>query len=179
MTRQALKEQLLAILERGDLREVAGMVPSRGLLRKLAALLNHPSARVRWRAVLALGLAARAFERSDEAPREILRSLFWSMNDESGNLCRMAPEAAGEILSARPDLAREYGYLLPQYLVEEPFETGTLWALCRMARAGLTPVPVDPSLLEPSLSHPHLRRRGLAHRLLETARIALPGRPPG
>jgi hypothetical protein len=91
----------------------------------------------------------------------------------------MAPEAVGEILSARPDLAREFGPLLPQYLVEKPFETGTLWALCRMARAGFSPGPMDPSLLEPSLTHPHARRRGLAHRLLKAAGITLPGRDRG
>lgn len=179
MARNRRKEEILRILERGDLRDLAALPPSRGLLRKLAALLNHPSSRVRWRAVLALGPAARAFEPSDEAPREVLRSLFWGMNDESGNLFRMAPEAVGEMLSARPDLAREFGPLLPQYLVEEPFETGTLWALCRLARAGFSPGPLDPSLLEPSLSHPDMRRRGLARRLLGSGTISLPRREQG
>jgi hypothetical protein len=174
MTRRERTEGTLRILERGDLREVSALPASRGLLRSLAAHLNHPAARVRWRAVLALGLAARAFEPSDEAPREILRSLFWSMNDESGNLCRMAPEAAGEILAARPDLAREFGHLLPQYLVEEPFECGTLWALCRMAGAGVLPGLGEAGELAPSFEYPDPRRRGLARRLHRAAGLALP-----
>jgi hypothetical protein len=87
------------------------------------------------------------------------------MNDESGNLCRMAPEALGEILRVRPELRAQFAPLLAQYLVEEPFETGALWALCRLAGAGWLPGPLPSHLLTPSLDHPDPRRRGLARRL--------------
>ncbi len=133
-------------------------------LRRLLSFLQDPSPGLRWRAVLALGRVAEGLSGDEEALREFVRSLFWSMNDESGNLCRMAPEALGEILLARPSLRAEFGPLLPQYLVEEPFETGALWALCRLAEAGCRP-EVAPAQLAPSLHHPDPRRRGLARRL--------------
>ena len=127
-------------------------------------LLQDPSPGLRWRAVLALGFVARALPAHEPSLREFLRSLFWSMNDESGNLCRMAPEALGEILRVRPDLRLGYAPLLVQYLVEEPFETGALWALCRLAGAGCL-LEIPDALLAPSLKHPDPRRRGLARRL--------------
>ena len=133
-------------------------------MRRLLGLLQDPSPGLRWRAVLALGYVAQAISGDDPSLHEFLRSLFWSMNDESGNLCRMAPEALGEVLRVRPDLRLGYAPLLAQYLVEEPFETGALWALCRLAGAGC-PVEVPDALLEPSLRHPDPRRSGLARRL--------------
>ena len=41
-------------------------------------------------------LAAHTAERDLHAVRNLLRFLFWSMNDESGNLIRFAPQALGE-----------------------------------------------------------------------------------
>ncbi len=139
---------------------------SRGwLLRRLLAALQDPSPGVRWRAVVALGRVVSSLPQDDPALSEFVRSLFWSMNDESGNLCRMAPEALGEILRARPEFRAPFAPLLPQYLVEEPFETGALWALCRLADAGWLPEPLPYALLAPSLDHSDPRRRGLARRL--------------
>jgi hypothetical protein len=139
--------------------------PPGWLLRRLLSALQDPSPCLRWRAVAALGHVAGSLPSGDPALTEFVRSLFWSMNDESGNLCRMAPEALGEILRARPELRAPFAHLLPQYLVEEPFETGALWALCRLADAGWCPGPLPSDLLSPSLDHPDPRRRGLARRL--------------
>ena len=166
MNRRERGEAVLRILREGDFSELAKFEGgSRWLLRRLAAFLQSPDPRIRWRAVLALGFAARNLQLEDQSPREIARSLLWSMNDESGNLCRMAPEALGELCAARPDMAAEFGGLLPQFLVEEPFETGTLWGLCRLADAGYLPDLGRGECLAPSLAHGGDRRRGLARRL--------------
>lgn len=114
---------------------------------------------------MALGRVVGSLPQDDPALSEFVRSLFWSMNDESGNLCRMAPEALGEILRARPEFRAPFAPLLPQYLVEEPFETGALWALCRLADAGWLSEPLPYALLASSLNHSDPRRRGLARRL--------------
>ena len=157
-----IRELLLA----RDWGGVAAFPASRGwLLRRLLSALQDPSPGLRWRAVVALGRVARTFPSGDPVLREFVRSLFWTMNDESGNLCRMAPEALGEILRARPEFRSEFAPLLPQYLVEEPFETGALWALCRLADAGWLTATLPADLLAPSLDHPDPRRRGLARRL--------------
>ena len=139
--------------------------PRGWLLRRLLAAMQDPSPGMRWRAVVALGRVVSSLPSADPALPEFVRSLFWSMNDESGNLCRMAPEALGEILRSRPELRAPFAPLLPQYLVEEPFETGALWALCRLADAGWLPATLPAELLAPSLEHTDARRRGLARRL--------------
>jgi hypothetical protein len=178
MDRSARKR---AVEERLAARDYGGLLleglSSGRLLRQLVQCLQRPEPLLRWRAVEALGAVAARLPASDPIPGEILRGLFWMMNDESGNLCRMAPEAIGEILSVRRDLAETFSPLLPQFLHEEPFEAGTLWALCRMAGAG-SPEPegVNPQDLEFALGHADLRRRGLARRFCRmTGRPVPPG----
>ncbi len=166
MDRRERIERLRGRLWARDWAAVAAFpAPAGWLLRRLLSFLQDPSPGLRWRAVLALGRVAETLQGDEAALREFVRSLFWSMNDESGNLCRMAPEALGEILRVRPDLRPAYAPLLSQYLVEEPFETGALWALCRLADAGWTPGGLTGHLLRPSLRSPDPRRRGLARRL--------------
>ncbi|MEW6758302.1 MAG: DVU0298 family protein [Acidobacteriota bacterium] len=154
-------------------------LPSGRLLRQLVQFLQRPDALLRWRAVEALGRVAAVLPPSDPSLAETLRGLFWMMNDESGNLCRMAPEAIGEILSARPDLRPAFSPLLPQFLHEEPFEPGCLWALCRLiSSGGAEPEGVDPEDLALSLSHEDPRRRGLARRFCRMTRRPAPPAPP-
>ncbi len=180
MDRRALKR---IIEERLAARDCEGLLseglPAGRLLRQLVQLLQRPDDLLKWRAVEALGRAARALPPSDPSLAEILRGLFWMMNDESGNLCRMAPEAIGEILSARPDLGPTFAPLLVPFLHEEPFEAGTLWALCRMISSGCPePEGVDPSDLSLALRHPDSRRRGLARRFCRLTGRPLPPGPP-
>ncbi len=176
MDRRERGERLRELLEARDWGCVAAFPsPSGWVLRRLLGFLQDASPGLRWRAVLGLGRVAAGLSPGDSALAEFIRTLFWSMNDESGNLCRMAPEALGEILRARPELRPGYAPLLPQFLAEEPFETGALWALCRLAEAGWQANPGLRHLLQASLRHPDPRRRGLARRL---ERLANPDRVP-
>jgi len=139
------------------------------ILRALMLFVQDNEALVRWRAVEALGVKAKALFPEDRAVREVIRSFIWTMCDESGNLCRMAPEAIGEILAMRPDLRPEFAHLLPQYLVEEPFESGTMWALCRLTEAGHAADPDSLQELEACFGHRERRRAGLSRRLARLA----------
>ncbi len=166
MRRRERFEAIRAILNRRDWDALVRLPASGGqILRALTLFVQDGDALTRWRAIEALGVQAGSLFPEERSVRELIRSFIWTMCDESGNLCRMAPEAIGEILAARPDLRPDYAHLLPQYLVEEPFEAGTFWALCRLAEAGceldfdLGPGP------ESSLNHPDPRRAGLARRL--------------
>jgi hypothetical protein len=140
----------------------------------LAGFLQSPEELLRWRAAEALGQAASRCE-DPETVREVVRSLLWGMNDESGNLFRMAPEALGSILLARGDLRDEFAALLPQFLDEEPFEEGALWALCQLAARGWSPGSAVAEKLRASLAHPRPRRRGLALRLCRLVGLPLGG----
>ncbi len=107
---------------------------ARNPLRVLSSFLYDDDSLLRWRAIEALGKTAAIEAKTDlESVRRLLRRFFWMMNDESGNFCRYAPEAIGEILRNVPGLISEYGSLLSPFLVEEPFESGTRTAIARVA----------------------------------------------
>jgi rubredoxin len=94
----------------------------------------------RWRAIRALGLVtARMYDREPEQARRVVRQLIWNLNEESGGIGWGMPEAFGEILAVRKELAVEYGSLLASYLLEpertldhEELQRGVIWALGRL-----------------------------------------------
>jgi hypothetical protein len=130
------KDAARARLER---RDRAGLLAwagrDRGPLRVLSTLLFDDDPLIRWRAIEAMGEVAGRLAGDDagKAHRQVQR-LFWLMNDESGGLCRVAPEAIAEILHNVPSLLPEFGPMLPTYFDEEPFERGSRWAVARLGR---------------------------------------------
>jgi HEAT repeat protein len=135
------------ILERRDREGLVEWAGGRkkGINALLAMLLYETDELMRWRCIEGLGLlAADLAPRGLEQLRDIVRRLLWTMNDESGNVGWFAPEAIGEILASVPRLAKEFTDLLPNFLVEEPFERGTHWAMVRVAGA----VGHSPSVVE-------------------------------
>ncbi len=155
------KNELIKILKNSDwekLRAWGKTDPSP--FRMLLPLLHNPEAIIRWRAVQAVGKAAAYKAENDiEGVRELIRRLLWSMNDESGNLIRKAPETIAEILVNIPRLADEYAGVLASFLREEPFQRGTHWALARLARYRPEVVRVQAQKLRESLNdpNPHIR----------------------
>ena len=161
----------LSLLEERDLdavRSWAGCEAS--ALEFLLQLASHSDALVRWRAVEALGVASAVRAASDpEAVRERLRRLVWSMNHESGNAIWMAPDAAGEILTAVPALASEYSRLVASFINLEPFVEGVHRAIARIASVEPGPVAYLEPYLEFALTRPEPLIR--AHAALALASI--------
>lgn len=138
-------------------------------LRILFNLTFHSDDLIKWRAIEAIGKVAKATgDSAMEKVRIFIRGLFWLMNDESGGVGWHAPEAIAEILFNIPSLLREYGRLLPQYLIEEPFERGTFFALARLG--ALDPGLVDQSatILVDSFNNPDPAIRGYSLLALST-----------
>lgn len=109
----------------------------RGPLRVISALLFDDEPLVRWRAIEAMGaVAGRLAESAPDKARRQVQRLLWLMNDESGGLCRVAPEAIAEILFHLPAVLPEFGPMLPTYFDEEPFERGSRWAVARLGHLG-------------------------------------------
>ena len=108
---------------------------SRGGVRKITPLIYDSDLLIRWRAVEALGKVSAVIAETDpEYVREIIRRYFWSMNDESGNQIRNAPELIAEILFNVPSLISEFSELYASFLSEEPFECGSHWGLARISQ---------------------------------------------
>ncbi|MCL4464974.1 MAG: hypothetical protein M1401_00160 [Chloroflexi bacterium] len=125
----------------------------RRLLSAILPFTYQPEGLLRWRAVEALGLAARAVAARDpEFVRGLLRRLQWSLSDESGGIGWSAPEAMGEIVAARSDLFADFGPIVAalfETLEEDYFRPGILWGVGRIAEQA--PVIVG-NAYEPALA---------------------------
>jgi hypothetical protein len=161
LTRRQRKQTATALLRARDLPAITDWARrDRRARETLVALLYEQDELLRWRAIEALGRVAAVIAETDLEPvRELLRRLFWSMNDESGTLGWHSPEAIAEILVNVPALIDEFGVLLPAFLWEEPFERGTHWAVARVARCRPDVYGDRVEELVPSLeaADPHIR----------------------
>ena len=156
------KEELKNILinrDRDDL--IEWLKRESSPLRILTPMLFDPDILIQWRAVEAFGtFAAEKSKRELNYLREVVRRMFWSMNDESGNLNRRAPETIGEILYNAPELISEYGKVLISFTFEEPFERGAHWGVARIAEKNPEALKDFIGVIEVSLkdSDPYIRR---------------------
>ncbi len=162
--RAARKAGLREILLRRDFAELAAWsMQAPNPTAVLIPLLFADDDLLRWRTIEALGrLIGRQAADNPELVRDQLRRLFWSMNDESGNLIWHAPEAIGEILANAPELAAEYTRQLLSFLVEEPFERGTYWAVARLSGIAPEAFVEGTEKVLPGLSDPDPAIRGYA-----------------
>jgi HEAT repeat protein len=159
--RQARARELLAAFDLDAFGEWAAREV--GVRQALRSLVFDPDEVVRWRAIEALGRAARAQAGRDlEAVREQLRRTLWLMNDESGGLLWCGPQLMATTLANVPALAPEYVALLAGFLEEEPFRVGTRWAVWRLATVADPEVARLASDLVPSLTDPAAAVRGHA-----------------
>ncbi|MBU8933929.1 MAG: hypothetical protein KOO62_07960 [candidate division Zixibacteria bacterium] len=127
----------------------------RGPLRALISITFDPVELMRWRAIEAVGWVVATFAESNlDRVRDMLRRLFWQMNDESGGLAWHAPELIGEILVNVPVLIPEYADLLLSSLREEPFERGVHLAIYRIAQIDSKPFAERASELANSVASP-------------------------
>ena len=96
------KQEIRKLLEEKNKEELLGWAKSdRSAVRTLTSLLFDPEPLISYRAAEALGwVSALEFQKRPEKVRQLLRRLFWMMNDESGNVGWRAPEAIGEILKS-------------------------------------------------------------------------------
>lgn len=134
---RSIKQPLTDALEKNDL-DVAVMLvkkhrPAFSILIRIA---YDKETLVGWRAIKAIGLAAREMITTDlDALRETCRKLIWSLSDESGGIGWSAPEILGEIVSADPKRFKDFIPLMASvYEIEEDvFRGGVLYALGRIA----------------------------------------------
>jgi len=137
---RSLRQTLHELLDQGRFDEIAEMATRRKrVLGSLVTLTYAADARISWRAVEALGVAAsRIAEGDPDHIRELLRRLMWLVNDESGGICWRAPEAMAEILRRQPTLYADYIPIVTSLLVNleeedlERFRAGILRAIGRL-----------------------------------------------
>lgn len=133
-----LKKNIQDLLESNDLASLAHEKENRKVLSRLVRIAYAKETLVGWRAIEAIGLAARGMITSDlDFLRETCRKLIWSLSDESGGIGWSAPEILGEIVSADPKRFKDFIPLMASvYEIEEDvFRGGVLFALGRIAES--------------------------------------------
>lgn len=165
-----LKSKLRELLAEGSFEEIAEMAAERRrVLGSLVALTYDSDPQIGWRAVEALGLAARRVADDDpEHVREYLRRLYWLISEESGGICWHAPAAMAEIIRHKPSLFPDYVPIvvfLILYLAEEDldhFMTDVLWAIGRLGPIASDHIEeVHPAIVS-ALDDPDPQVRGTA-----------------
>jgi hypothetical protein len=137
MTHSDIKKIILHALEQNDLEKIVALAQrNKRVLSSLVRLAYDKETLVGWRAIKAIGLAAKEFVKTDgEFLRITIRKLLWSLSDESGGIGWSAPEILGEIVSADPEKFSDIIPLIAEvFNVEERvFRPGIVYALGRIA----------------------------------------------
>lgn len=132
-----MKKAIRDALEENELARVVSLATENK--KNLSQLIRHAYDKetlVAWRAIKAIGLAAKELVKTDyDFLREACRKLLWSLSDESGGIGWAAPEILGEIVSADPERFSDIIPLIAEvYGVEEQvFRPGVVYAISRIA----------------------------------------------
>jgi hypothetical protein len=166
-----VKKQIREFLAEKRFGDVAGLAGKRKrVLGVLVSLTYDADALIAWRSVEATGLAAaRIAETNPEYVRGHLRKLHWLLSEESGGICRHAPQAMAEIVRRRPDLFEEYGPIVVSLLTDmaeedlaSGFRPAVLWAIGRVAPLIGDEIDAAVPSIVPSLEDADPQVRGLA-----------------
>lgn len=133
----SLKERVTVFARERKYDELAELIArERKMMRYLYRLLYSTEELMRWRAIEGMGVVARRLAQEDpDAVRNIIRSLLWSINDESGGIGWSAPESIGEIIYHLPEMFGEFASIILSYSDEQMLKRGVLWAAGRIAQA--------------------------------------------
>lgn len=134
------KKKVGRILQIPDRKKALGeleQIPDEQLVSHLFSYFYNGDELIKFRSISAMGLlGARVADKNMEKARVILRRMMWNLNDESGGIGWGSPEAMGEILCRKPELALEFksilfSYLDPDgnFLEHEILQRGVLWGI--------------------------------------------------
>lgn len=180
MSISSLKNRITAALASRNYDEVARLaVSDRRALTKLVALAYVDKDDVMcWRAIEAMGAAAAAIAKKDpQRVRNLVQRILWSAREESGGMGWSAPELLAEIASASPRQFADIPPIIVSLHVEDEekvFLKGVLWAIARLAEAGITEVPGAEEVVLRALEDSEPQVRGLAARAAVAAKIGIP-----
>jgi len=94
--------------------------------------------RIRWSAIETVSKIVRRWWQAgeEEKVRQYIRTIFWSISDESGGIGWSAPQVIAEIIVHIPVLMDPYGGMMIAYSIEEPpLIKGCLWGIGRLGKS--------------------------------------------
>lgn len=133
---RAVVQHVKDLLLRKDLDSLVERCESdRQYWKALRFVLYEPDEDFLWPAVKAVALLMERWWASgeEERVREYIRTLLWSLNDESGGIGWNAPQTIAEIIVNIPSLLEPYAsMMITRTLEEPPLVNSCLWAIGRL-----------------------------------------------
>lgn len=165
-----MKAHLRELLEASAFDDIAELAArKKRVLGLLVSLTFDPNPLIAWRAVEAMGTGAeRIAVDNPDYVRSHLRRLQWLLNEESGGICRHAPQAMAEIIRRRPQVFSDFIPLVVSLLTsmaEEDlahFRAGVLWAIGRLAPVAGDEVEAVVNVIADGLEESDPQARGMA-----------------
>ncbi|MHB1325713.1 MAG: DVU0298 family protein [Thermoleophilia bacterium] len=163
----SLKNELKQALLSGDYARVAELASAdKRTFGKLVALAYNKDELLCWRAIEAIGAAAAAVAKENQASvRNTVQRILWSAREESGGMGWSAPELLAEIAIAAP---RQFPDIPPIIISlhaedeEKVFLKGVLRAAGRMGEAGITGIAGSDRIIRDCLENEDPAVRGMA-----------------
>ncbi|MGD1076473.1 MAG: DVU0298 family protein [Thermodesulfovibrionales bacterium] len=174
MRMDSLREEIKDALYAVDFEKIARCaLENKKVFSILISLTYDKEDLLCWRAIEAVGRAAGVVAKRDlPVVRNIVQRLLWSVREESGGIGWSAPEMLGEIVRNSPEAFSDIPPLIFSFHEEEMFLKGVLWAMGRLADAGINPVAGTAELAAQYLDHEDPLVRSLA--LLTISRMNVP-----
>jgi hypothetical protein len=134
----SVKKQVEDLLRRRDFDTLLDLCEKdRHFWQAVRSRLYDIDERIRWPAIETAAKLMRRWWNAgrEEKVRQYIRTLFWSMTDESGGIGWSAPQTIAEIIVDIPELIDPYGSMVIAYSIEEPpLVKGCLWGIGRLGR---------------------------------------------
>jgi hypothetical protein len=135
---KSVKQQVGELLRKRDYEPLLDLCErDRHFWQEVRFRLYDLDERLRWPAI---EVAAKRMQRlwlsgKEEKVRIYIRTLFWSMSDESGGIGWSSAQTIAEIIANIPDLIDPYGRMMIAYSIEEPpLMKGGLWGIGRLGK---------------------------------------------
>lgn len=166
-----MKQDVRGYLERQQFDAIADAAgKKKRIMGVLVSLTYDANPVIAWRAVEAMGSAAeRVAESNPEFVRGHLRRLHWLLSEESGGICRHAPQAMAEIVRRNPELFSDYTPIVASLLVDmaeedlaSGFRPAVLWAIGRLGSEAADHIEAVVPAVAKCLDDPDPQVRGMA-----------------
>ncbi|AEE14811.1 hypothetical protein Thena_1192 [Thermodesulfobium narugense DSM 14796] len=135
-------ETILELLKNRNYEEIVFLCnKERRFWSFLKSRLYDPDILIRYRAVEAVGLYMKyLWDENEEKVRVFIRTLLWSLNDESGGIGWSSAPAIAQIISNIPSLKDPYLSIAMNALDEDLLKKPILWAVAKVGKKALEDV---------------------------------------
>lgn len=138
MNKSVIKREVRALLVKRDFERLLELCEAhRQYWQEVRYRLYDLDEVLRWSAIEAVAKLMKKWwdAGKEEKVRIYIRTLFWSLNDESGGIGWSSAQTIAEIIAINPVLIDPYGSMMIAHCIDEPpLLKGCFWGIGRLGR---------------------------------------------